>query len=366
MSALPATVTTEELPESRPEQAPRSAPRQPRILVTGFNELRVMRVARCLQGLRARVEKPTWEQALETLGDRVAALVLVDPLPDLTADEAVRKVREHPDGSELPTYVVVDDDTSSRRILKLYASGASAVFEWPREAGVLAAVFAESFGIVRVRGPSEEPDQALLRNVRAHLRLFPELPARVRLFVQDGRVSVGGQVPSLARRRELIETIAAVPGVRGVISRSLWVAAVGIPDAELARRLESLLEFVLEDASDLSLRVRTGRVTVSGKVRDGAEAKLLERAIADVRGVRALDLEIEVDGETPAGARQLARRLRRALALLYPGNEIRVEVVDGTAILSGTVTSLLTRYSIERFVARTEGVRHVVDKIAVE
>ena len=361
-----AAATAKELPETAVKPKSKTAAGRPRILATGANELRVMRVVRRLGRLRARIEKLSWEQALDALGEDVAALVLAEPVPRLSAAAAVKIVRDHPDGAALATFVVVDDGTSSRRVLGLYAAGASAVFEWPGEAPVMAALFAETFGMVQVRGRSSKPEQALVRAVRARLRLFPELPAGVRLFARDGLISVAGQVPSLARRRELVDTIAAVPGVRGVVRRSLWVAAAGISDRELQRRLHTLLKATLDDPSDLSLTVQNGHVEVTGEARDRAEARFLERLLSGVRGVRGLDLRVATAGEPPAGDRQVARRLRRALSILYPENDVRADVVRGAAILSGRVTSLLRKYSIERFAADFQGVRRVVDKIAVE
>lgn len=360
------TAAAETISETATRERPQAAAKRPRILVTGADELRMRRVVRRLGRLRARVVQLGWEEALDTLKEDVASLVLVDPLPRISAAAAVKTVRGHPDGAAVATFVVVDDGTSSKRVLGLYAAGASAVFEWPGESFVMATLFAESFGIVKVRGRSEAPDQALVRAVRARLRLYPELPGGVRLFTRDGLVSVAGQVPSLVRRQELIDTIAAVPGVRGVIHRSLWVAASRVSDRELYRRLRGLLDVALEGASDLSLEVQSGHVEVSGQARDRADVGLLERLIASVDGVRGLDLRVETASEPPPSDRRIAQRLRRAMTILYPQSYVRIDVVQGTAILSGTVASLLTKYSIERFASRAEGVRRVVDKIAVK
>lgn len=364
MSSKPTAAAATSPSQSVPSE-PRAVFKRPRILVTGFNELRVERVCRGLGQLRALVEKTSWEATLSGVSG-AAAVVLVDPIRRLSAGAAVAKVREQREGAEVPLFVVIDEGASSRRVLRLYSTGASAVFEWPAEASVMASLLAEAFGIVKIRGRSSEPDQALARAVRARLRLYPELPKTVRLFSQDGLISVAGQVASLAQCRELFDVIAAVPGVRGVIQESLSVAPTGHSDRKLEQRLKALLEITFEDtAKQLETSVESRVARLTGTVENRADIRLLGRLIANVQGIRGIELRLTAASDPPDNDRRAARRLRRAVALLYPREPVRLEVVDGTAILSGSVTSLLTRSSISRFVSHAEGVHRVVDKITV-
>ena len=184
------------------QRKPKPTTPHPRVVVAGFNELRVERVTRSLARIRARIEKHTREGISARVSDRAAAVVLVDPIGRMTMSAAIETLRQQSDNADLPIFAVVDEGASTRRALSLYIAGASAVFEWPSEAGVMADLFAETFGIVRVRGRAAEPDRALSRAVRGRLRLYPELPASVKVFAQAGLVSVAADDSTLASKAE--------------------------------------------------------------------------------------------------------------------------------------------------------------------
>lgn len=354
-------------PGPRRAKKQREPAKRPRLLIVGSDETRVDEIADALDGLEARVEKLGWEQALESLTEAVAGVVLVLPVERLSMTAAVEIVRDHPQGASLPLHGVVSDRVSSRQVRKLYSAGATVILEWPREASIFRALFAESYGISRVRGRARKADLSLTRSVRAHLRIFPELDSgRLRLFARDGLVSVSGEVRSLAQRLEIIDGVGAVPGVRSVLAQSLRVAPSKIPDRTLKRRIEAQIKDASDlDKSTISVQVRNGHVQLTGTVSERADIQSLERLVVNLRGTRGLERRLTVSPDRQSKDHQLSRRYRSALNNLYPREDLALSVVAGVAIVSGTVRSLSIKRSIERLMARDPSIRRVVNKVEV-
>jgi osmotically-inducible protein OsmY len=359
-----ATTQSRSHPDVR--QAKRSeASGRPTLLVAGSDDLRVARVGKLLEQLRARIERLPWETMLEALAEEVVGVVLVLPIRRVAMAAAIEIIHDHPNGKSLPVYGVVPDDTSLRTVRSLYKAGASMVFEWPREARVLTDVFAESLGMTRVRGRSSRADTALARSVRARLRIYPELTSgRLRILSQNGLITISGQVRSLARRQRIIDITAAVPGVRAVIAQSLRVAPSGISDRTLQRRIRSLLRDALDlDGSTISIEVDNGHIELTGTVSDPAELQRLEELITHLKGSRGLKTRLKVSPTQQRHDRQLTLRYRKAIETLYPHETVSLIVVEGVAILSGKVRSLSLKQSITRLLARDAAIRHVVNKL---
>jgi osmotically-inducible protein OsmY len=294
--------------------------------------------------------------------------VLVAPIHKVASGTAVEIARDHPYGKKVPIFFVVPDRTSSQAVRRLYKAGVTAVFNWPRESEILATLFAEAFGIVRIRGRSSQADKALARTVRAHLRIGPSRgTSGLRLFNHDGLVSVSGRVRTLAHRREIIETIAAVPGVRAVIAETLRVQAEAIPSRKLSQRIRGLITQSVElDPSTLAVTVHNGIVKLSGTAADRSELRRLEELISNLKGVREFQSSVGVSAETQRRDSRGARRLMHVLANLYPQEDISLAVYDGIAVISGQVRRLSVKRSIERLLRSSIDVRRVVNKLNVQ
>jgi len=355
-------------PEVEEAKRGRERSKLPRLLVSGSDGDRVEEIARTLEGLNASIECLSWEECLEALRGSVAGVVLVLPIRRVAMRAAVQIIRDHPQCKTLPLYPVVPDGTSSRHVRRLYSMGATAVLEWPREASIFRDLFAESFGISRVRGRSKKADISLSRSVRAHLRIFSELDAgRLRVFSRDGLITVSGQVRTLAQRSDIIDAITAVPGVRSVLAQSLRVAPSNIPDKTLKKRIaESLKDSEDLDDATISIQVRNGHVKLTGTVGERADVRRLERLVVNLSGTRGLVRDLTVSPDQQSADSQITRRYRKALENLYPRESVSLSVVAGVAVIAGGVRSLSVKQSIERLLSRDVGIERVVNKIRVE
>ena len=214
---------------------------RPRILVTGESSKRIRAVVRSLEGVRARLIGVEWEGYPENLEPAFAAVVIAEPLSVGMAN-AIAAVRGHPAGKLVALYALVEGNVSTQKARRAYLAGATAVIEWPREKAILAGILTETMGMAVVRGPSTRADLALTRTVRAHLRLGPSPGSSIRLSSRRGVVTASGEARSLSELREIVETIAAVPGVKQVVTQGMRVAPSGIPDATIKKNLGAEME----------------------------------------------------------------------------------------------------------------------------
>lgn len=132
-------------------------------------------------------------------------------------------------------------------------------------------------------------------------------------------------------------------------------------DKTLRQQLIDELDFDPSiDSAHIGVAVDKGIVTLSGHVRSYAEKVAAERAVARVKGVRAIAQEIEV--RYPNASRtsddQIAERAVNILAwdTQLPDGVIHVRVTKGFVTLTGTVEWQYQRAAAEAAVRRLSGV----------
>jgi len=124
------------------------------------------------------------------------------------------------------------------------------------------------------------------------------------------------------------------------------------------------------DDTGIGVAAHHGVVTLTGTVASWAHKHAIEEAAYRVAGVRDLanDIEIKPNWSTTHNDTEIAETVRSALAWnrLVPGVAIRSTVADaGTVTLSGSVRTLAERDEAERAVRKVDGVRAVINDIAI-
>ena len=174
-----------------------------------------------------------------------------------------------------------------------------------------------------------------------------------------------GHAASLAQRREILSTIAAVPGVQRVVGRDLIVPHQGVSDQTVRRRVRSVAR-AMSEVGGLSVSVANGRVRLRGEVDRQDQVPHLIELLESVKGVREIDHDLSVQGRPQSADRDVRSRLRATVRALFPKEVVEVEVIKGVVVLSGRTRSLAARHEIERRVARHPAARRVVNLIEVE
>ena len=218
-----------------------------------------------------------------------------------------------------------------------------------------------------------ERDAALAKAVQAELDWHALIDASQLAVGAEGNVvTVAGTVPSMAEKLVVLDTIDAVDGVHGVISRvdvkpRSGNVGRGNSDAELNDIIEQSLRWnALVPEDDVQHAVADGWVTLTGTVPTSRQRAEAERVIAHVLGVRGVTNEIGLSAPTlaPEAIRDaIVEALQRHAA--HQARDITV-VVDGNRVtLSGSVESSLEKRAVLGAVSHAPGVEAVCEELLV-
>jgi osmotically-inducible protein OsmY len=193
--------------------------------------------------------------------------------------------------------------------------------------------------------------------------------ADVQVTVSEGFVILDGTVPAYAQKLAAAEAVNNVSGVLDVENRLRVVPASLTPrsDTDIARAVEEALEWdALTPHQDIRCKVIDGWVRLDGSVRRVSERAEAERAVKNLVGVRGISNgitvtppQVNIRGIGEAIERALERQMEREV------NRIRVEVTDGTVVLTGAVRSSAERQAVIGTASHAPGVRAVEDYLFV-
>jgi osmotically-inducible protein OsmY len=145
-------------------------------------------------------------------------------------------------------------------------------------------------------------DLTLRRDVEAELEREPSVNAqRIGVAVENGIVTLTGEVTSYRERWRAERAVERVAGVRGIVNE----IAVRPPDAyseiDLAEKVfEALRWNTLVPDDRIRVKVEHGWVTLTGQVTDEYQRRAATDAVRDLPGVRGVQNLLEVRPETTA------------------------------------------------------------------
>jgi osmotically-inducible protein OsmY len=220
----------------------------------------------------------------------------------------------------------------------------------------------------RVPVPSDEQIEKAVRDeLTQDLRV--EDPFELSVEVIDGNVTLRGIVPSYYQKRLAGEDTRDVVGVGWVANlltvRSDWREGSAIRDDI---QFEMEVDPVLTGQA-ISIRVKDGIVTLSGDVNTFYEKLHAAEVASRVLGVREVVNTIEVNRVFTFSDTALTEAVKRRLAsnaeTLWVVDQIRVEVDNGQAILSGSVDTWSEYREAARVTLFTEGIRGLDNRLTV-
>lgn len=224
--------------------------------------------------------------------------------------------------------------------------------------------------------PDEADDGAIVRDVQTALAAEPATEVwDIEVSSAAGVVGLTGTVDSETERSLAAIAAQRVPAVRGVVNALEVEPVASRSDEEIevdAERALALDPFL--DASDVSVTVRQGQVTLTGSV-DREEARARARALADVAGAKSVDprdLAIVArsgpalrDGPWAPGAEDVVEAAALALERdpRIPHQELTLSYGGGKLTLSGTVANLEEKRGAVTAAASALGVLVVDDEL---
>src|SRR4051812_27750776 len=148
---------------------------------------------------------------------------------------------------------------------------------------------------VRLPSASQRPDPELARAVVDALRWNILVPHdQIQVVVEDGWVTLKGEVDWYYQKEEAERTVRNLTGVKGV-SNLIMVAAKPAPTDIKKRIGEALQRAAQFDAERITVEIDGHRAILRGTVRSYAELKDAERAVRNVPGISEVENHLTVD-----------------------------------------------------------------------
>lgn len=204
--------------------------------------------------------------------------------------------------------------------------------------------------------------------------------------VEDGSVELIGNVASAYQQR-LAWQNAWVAGVREVSVDELDVVPESLtavrdelsePDGKTVRFGDKEIENAVQVALLRNPRVFPYKpevsvadnvVTLSGTVGNLKASNSAAQTAFEIRGVRSVVNDISIEPERQVGDAELEKRVTRALSrdvLLEPGDNVRVEVEDSIATITGKPDSHFEKMQALNAVTKVEGITEINDEMTVD
>ena len=213
-------------------------------------------------------------------------------------------------------------------------------------------------------------DHELLSDVIAELEWQPSLRnEEIGVAVKDGVVTLSGTLSNYARKFQAEKAAEKVHGVRAV---ALDLAVkLGNPfirtDTDIAHAGIQALKWDIDVPDDrIQLRVEDGRVLLEGEVEWHYQRAAAEHAIRYLYGVKSVSNLINVK-PVKVSATDVTKKIKEAFkrSADVDSSRIKVESLNGTVVLKGSVRSWAERRDAENAAWAAPGVMQVDDRLLV-
>lgn len=211
-------------------------------------------------------------------------------------------------------------------------------------------------------------DSELRSEIERALDWEPSVDSRrIGASVDDGIVTLAGEVRSYYEKWKAERTVERVKGVRGVVNRLEVQPATARSDTDLAKEAaDALKSSVLVPADRVKVRVENGWVTLNGQVTWDYQRRAAERAVRDLPGIKGISNLITIRPEVePTRVKERIQETFKREAL-YDASRVTVEVDGSDVTLRGTVRSWAERHEAEKAAWATPGITSVHNQITVD
>jgi osmotically-inducible protein OsmY len=186
-------------------------------------------------------------------------------------------------------------------------------------------------------------DPAVTAAVADELMYDPAVPySKIDLDVRQGVVTLTGEVDNLLAKDRAARIAETVKGVRAVINRLRVDPIATRSDAAIESDIENAwISDPATESFEITAVVEDGKATLTGTVDSFQERHLAAQVAKGVRGVTAIDNQIDIEYATDRGDGDIEADIQRALHwdTLIDDALINVDVTNGKVSLTGTVGS---------------------------
>jgi osmotically-inducible protein OsmY len=193
--------------------------------------------------------------------------------------------------------------------------------------------------------------------------------AHIGATVDKGTVALSGYVSTYAEKQAALEAVRRVTGVRAIADEIevRYDADKKTADDEIAKRAVDILAWdSLVPKNSVSILVRDGWVTLTGKVYWYYQKKSAEDDVRKLSGVRGIINDIEIVPAVKAEdvKHKIENALKRHAEVEAKAIRVSIKDIDGI-ILEGTVDNWDERRAVETAAWSARGVRSVEDRLSI-
>lgn len=213
-------------------------------------------------------------------------------------------------------------------------------------------------------------DSDLQREVQAALAHDVRIDASdITAKLNEGSVTLTGTAPNGYQRRIAEQDARDVVGIGWVIN-DLSIRSAPREDSAIRDDIIANLALDYELTPSLDVTVSKGVVTLAGSEPTWFDKGYAGDLAYDVRGVKSVVNNIRVAKSKSPPDAKIAAQIRKNLewnwTTFWVRNDIKVNVTDGVAKLTGDVKNWSERHEAERVALRTPGVWLVDDQLTVK
>ena len=210
-------------------------------------------------------------------------------------------------------------------------------------------------------------DSQLQQDVTAELKWEPSVhAARIGVEVQDGVVTLSGQVDSYAEKWSAERAAQRVSGVNAM-AVELKVELTGLSkrtDADIGRAVENILEWTSSlPPGAVKVMVEGGWVTLTGDVDWQFQRQGATDSVRRLMGVTGVSDQIGIKPTLSAAAVKSDIEAALTRTAIADAKKIFVDCRGSDVTLTGTVHNWSERETATNSAWSTPGVRNVVDKM---
>lgn len=194
-------------------------------------------------------------------------------------------------------------------------------------------------------------DYSIQAAVQSELEWTPEVDAAgIGVAVEDGVVSLSGEVESYSERKAVARAALRVRGVRAIVDELIARpknAKWSLTDVDIAKSVQAALASASNVPDEVKADVHHHIVTLTGDVQWNYQRNAARRAVEHLKGVSIVDNHIALTPRVsaPGTAQHIKDALVRNAAVDADGITV---IVDGTTVtLTGAVRSWVEKEEAE-------------------
>lgn len=267
-----------------------------------------------------------------------------------------------------PFFAVVPSYVSNFHEREMYRRGISMIFEWPRDKKSFQDQLVKAIQRVDSSKENTDTDSALTKAIHLKLETFLDgILGSLGVEVYNGIAMLSGTVKTMDKKLKITSMVKKIPGVRGVVDRSLKVGTNLEPEVieAQAEGLIAAMEGVPEETLDIKVTDGGTIMELRGTVSSHITLSRVNRRLRAFKDIPQFENSVEVNPRKAAEDLRAAKEAQRMADVMSLGNpgKLHVKVINGIAIVTGAAPNNTMERQITKSIKNIDGIKKVNSQI---